>query len=145
MGSPVNGRCLYRFGDFALDAQTGELTRAGSKIPLREQPAQLLLALLEKPGELVTREQLIGRLWDPGTFVDFDRGLNKAVNHLREALGDSADQPRFIETLPRKGYRFVGQLASDAPPTEAPAADSPAKSRRPVWLYSTAGTPAFRA
>jgi len=138
MGSPVNGRRLYRFGDFALDAQTGELTRAGCKIPLREQPAQLLLALLEKPGELVTREQLIGRLWDPGTFVDFDRGLNKAVNHLREALGDSADQPRFIETLPRKGYRFVGQLASDAPPTEAPAADSPAKSRRPVWLYSTA-------
>jgi TolB-like protein/DNA-binding winged helix-turn-helix (wHTH) protein/Tfp pilus assembly protein PilF len=139
MGSPVNGRRLYRFGDFALDAQTGELTRAGRKIPLREQPAQLLLALLEKPGELVTREQLIGRLWDPGTFVDFDRGLNKAVNHLREALGDSADQPRFIETLPRKGYRFVGQLASEAPPAQAPAADSPAKSRHPVWMYATAG------
>src|SRR5258705_8430975 len=106
MGNPVNGRRLYRFGDFALDAQTAELTRAGNKIPLREQPAQLLLALLEKPGELVTREQLIGRLWDPGTFVDFDRGLNKAINHLREAPGDSADQPRFIETRPRKGYLF---------------------------------------
>lgn len=139
MGNPVPEPRLYRFGDFALDAQTAELTRGGNKIPLREQPAQLLLALLEKPGELVAREQLIGRLWEPGTFVDFDRGLNKAINHLREALGDSADQPRFIETLPRKGYRFVGQLASETPSSVTPALEPRAKSRHPLWMYGTAG------
>src|SRR5262249_61553090 len=76
MGTPVPARPIYRFGDFTLDARTGELVRNGMKLPLREQPLQLLLALLERPGELVTREQLIARLWEPGTFVDFDRGLN---------------------------------------------------------------------
>src|SRR5262249_57054332 len=91
---------VYHFADFAVDARTGELSHSGTRTPLRDQSLQLLLALLERPGELITREQLAGRLWPPGTFVDFDRGLNKVVNHLREALGDSAEQPRFIETLP---------------------------------------------
>ena len=112
MGNPVPGPRLYRLADFTLDAHTGELTRGGDKTRLREQPLQLLIALLERPGELVTREELSSRLWTPGTFVDFDRGLNKAINHLREALGDSAENPRFIETLPRKGYRFVGKVES---------------------------------
>jgi len=88
MGNPVPGPRLYRFGDCTLDAHTGEVSRGSSKVRLREQPLQLLIALLEQPGALVTREQLVARLWDPGTFVDFDRGLNKAVNHLRESLGD---------------------------------------------------------
>src|SRR6516162_7029948 len=96
---------VYRFGAFAVDARTGELTTDDRRTLLSEQPLQLLLALLDQPGELITREQLQKRLWPAGTFVDFDRGLNKAINHLRDALNDSADHPRFIETLPRKGYR----------------------------------------
>jgi TolB-like protein/DNA-binding winged helix-turn-helix (wHTH) protein/Tfp pilus assembly protein PilF len=101
---------IFHFGDFTLDAHTGELTRDGDRTRLREQPLQLLIALLEQPGELVAREQLIERVWTPGTYVDFDRGLNKAINHLREALGDSAENPQFIETLPRKGYRFIAKV-----------------------------------
>ena len=107
MGDSVPSPRVYQFGVFTLDARTGELTHNGSKTPLREQPLKLLLALLEQPGELVTREDLVSRLWPSRTFVDVDRGLNKAVNHLREVLGDSAEQPIFVETLPRKGYRFV--------------------------------------
>jgi TolB-like protein/DNA-binding winged helix-turn-helix (wHTH) protein len=137
MGNPVPEPRIYRFDDFLLDARTGELVRNGTKLALREQPLQLLLALLEQPGELVSREQLISRLWEPNTFVDFDRGLNKAVNHLREALGDSAEQPRFVETLPRKGYRFVGHLVEDEPsiPSLSLVPALPAtRTRRRVWL-----------
>jgi len=134
MGNPAPARPTYRFGDFLLDARTGELVRDGSKLPLRDQPVQLLLALLEKPGELVTREELISRLWEPGTFVDFDRGLNKAVNHLREALGDSAETPRFVETLPRKGYRFIGRLLEDQRVLQAPAPEPKPRKRRLYWL-----------
>lgn len=110
--SPPRPR-VYRFGAFELDSRTGELASNGNKAQLREQPLQLLLTLLEHPGELVTREVLVQRLWPAGTFVDFDRGLNKAVLHLRDALGDSAERPQFIETLPRKGYRFVAPVAHD--------------------------------
>jgi TolB-like protein/DNA-binding winged helix-turn-helix (wHTH) protein/Tfp pilus assembly protein PilF len=135
MGNPAPSQRAYRFGDFSLDARTGELARDGNKTPLREQPLQLLLALLEKPGELVSREELIGRLWEPGTFVDFDRGLNKAINHLRDALGDSAENPQFIETLPRKGYRFVGQVLGEEPSSAVAAtpAQSPLSKRR-LWI-----------
>ncbi|MGC2194429.1 MAG: winged helix-turn-helix domain-containing protein [Terriglobales bacterium] len=136
MGNAAPSPRLYYFGGFALDAHTGELRRNGSKSVLREQPLQLLLALLEQPGELVPREQLVSRLWPAGTFVDFDRGLNKAVNHLREALGDSAENPRFIETLPRKGYRFVGELAYEEPRSEPPASSTTAarsQGRVPLW------------
>src|SRR5262252_4927558 len=107
MGNGVGTVRVYHFGAFTVDARTGELTNAGRRVPLRDQSFQILVALLEKPGELITREELAGRLWPAGTYVDFDRGLNKAVNHLREALGDSAEQPRFIETFPRRGYRLV--------------------------------------
>lgn len=134
MGNPALARPTYRFGDFTLDTRTGELVRDGTRLPLRDQPLQLLLALLEQPGELVTREQLIGRLWEPGTFVDFDRGLNKAINHLREALGDSAEHPRFIETLPRKGYRFIGKLLEDPYPSEPATPHSPPAKRKMLWL-----------
>ena len=113
---------VFRFGTFTVDPRTGELTNAGQRTPLRDQPLQLLLALLERPGELVTREELTRRLWPADTFVDFDRGLNKAMNHLREALSDSADHPQFIETLPRKGYRFIAPVSPDAEGAE-PAAD----------------------
>jgi TolB-like protein len=98
---------LIGFGPFEVDTRSGELRRSGVRIRLQEQPFQILLILLEHAEEVVLREDLIGRLWSDNTFVDFDRGLNKAINRLREALGDSADKPRFIETLPQRGYRFL--------------------------------------
>ena len=98
------------FGEFKVDLDTAELSTKGHKSTLSDKPFQLLLALLERPGQLVTREELKQRLWISDTFVDFDLSLNKAVNRLREALGDSAGQPRFIETLPRRGYRFIAEL-----------------------------------
>src|SRR5262245_45621962 len=111
MGLGAHTAHKYRFGAFTVDARTGELSNSGRRTPLRDQPLQLLLALLEHPGDLVTREELTRRLWPADTFVDFDRGLNKAINHLREALSDSAEHPQFIETLPRKGYRFIAPVA----------------------------------
>src|SRR5262245_13680611 len=113
MGTAVETAHAYRFGAFTLDVRTGELTSSKGRTSLREQPLRLLLALVERPGQLVTREELTSRLWPSGVYVDFDRGLNKAVNHLRDVLGDSAEQPRFIETLPRKGYRFIAPVAAD--------------------------------
>jgi DNA-binding winged helix-turn-helix (wHTH) protein/tetratricopeptide (TPR) repeat protein len=102
---------IVRFGEFEVDLRTGELRADGRRIILQEKPFQILTALLERPGEMVAREELIKRLWPAGTFVDFDLGLNKAVNRLRESLNDSAEQPRFIETFPKRGYRFVGPVA----------------------------------
>jgi TolB-like protein/Tfp pilus assembly protein PilF len=96
-----------RFGIFDLDLQAGELRRSGVKVKLQEQPFRILAILLERPGEVITREQLRQRLWPPDTFVDFEHSINIAVKRLREALSDSADNPRFVETLPRRGYRFI--------------------------------------
>jgi eukaryotic-like serine/threonine-protein kinase len=96
-----------RFGIFEADLQAGELRKQGFKVKLQEQPFQVLVMLLERPGEVVTREELQRKLWPADTFVDFERGLNRAINKLREALVDDADSPRFIETLPRRGYRFL--------------------------------------
>ncbi len=103
-GSPI------RFGIFEVDLEAGELRKRGLRIKLREQPLQVLALLLEKPGQVVTREVLRNKLWPGGTFVDFEHGLNKAINRLREALGDEAGSPRFIETLPRRGYRFIAAI-----------------------------------
>src|SRR5918993_5826165 len=105
-----------RFGVFELDLNTGELRKAGARINLPEQPFQVLEALLDRPGELVTREELRQRLWPADTFVDFEQGLNAAVRRLRDALGDSADTPRFVETLPRRGYRFIAPVISPSVP-----------------------------
>src|SRR5580765_2786497 len=134
MGTAPHTVRVFRFGAFACDARTGELTNGGQRTPLRDQPLQLLLALLERPGELVTREELTRRLWPADTFVDFDRGLNKAINHLREALSDSADHPRFIETLPRKGYRFIAPVTPDADIEPVADAAPPARSKSRWWL-----------
>jgi len=95
------------FGMFELDVRAGELRKRGVKIKLQEQPLRILEMLLANPGQLVTREELRGRLWPPRTLVDFDHGLNKAINKLREALDDSAESPRFVETIPRRGYRMI--------------------------------------
>ena len=105
---------LLRFGAFELDLRARELRKEGVKVKLQEQPFQILAMLLEHQGQVVTREELRSRLWPSDTFVDFDLGLNKAINKLREALGDSADNPRFVETLPRRGYRFLTTLDSAA-------------------------------
>ena len=107
---------LVRFGAFELDLRTGELRKSGVRIHLSDQPCQVLRALLERPGDLITREELRQRLWAADTFVDFERGLNAAVRRLREALGDSADVPRFVETLPRRGYRFIAPVSRQPEP-----------------------------
>lgn len=101
-----------RFGEFELDQHSGELRRNGAKVRLQEQPLRILQILLEQPGKLVPREELQARVWPSDTFVDFDHGINNAVKRLREALSDLAETPRFIETLPRRGYRFIGGLES---------------------------------
>ncbi len=120
-----------RFGPFELDPRTGELHANGAHVVLSEQPLRLLLALLDRPGQLVTRDELRQRLWPDDTFVDFEHGLNAAVRRVRDALGDSADSPRYVETLPRRGYRFVAEIepgpvgaqeegADTRPPTTEP-------------------------
>jgi TolB-like protein/DNA-binding winged helix-turn-helix (wHTH) protein len=124
-----------RFGVFELDEHAGELRRSGRRVALQPQPLEILRALLERPGEVVTREELRRRVWKNGAYLDFDRSLNKAIVKLRDALGDDADSPRYIETLPRHGYRFIplphahvdaapreqGALTADMPQPEGPA------------------------
>jgi DNA-binding winged helix-turn-helix (wHTH) protein/Tol biopolymer transport system component len=105
-----NGTRSVRFGSFELDLRAGELRRNGSKVRLQEQPLQVLTVLLERPGEVVTREELQKKLWPADTFVDFDHSLNAAIRRLRDALGDSAENPRFVETVARRGYRFVAPV-----------------------------------
>src|SRR6202166_93579 len=105
---PANG--IFRFGAYEADPASGELRKSGIRLRVQEQPFQVLLVLLERPGEVVTREELRQRLWPADTFVDFDHSLNTVINKLREALSDSAANPRFIETLARRGYRFVAPV-----------------------------------
>jgi cholera toxin transcriptional activator len=97
----------YRFGIFEVDSTTGELRRNGVRVKLNSQPLQVLFMLLDRPGEMLTREEICRELWPDGTFVDYEHGVNSAVNRLREALGDKASNPRFVETLARRGYRFL--------------------------------------
>ena len=113
MSHPAHLPCLLRFGQYELDLRTAELYKEGKRIKLQEQPCQVLALLIERPGELVSREELRRTLWPDDTSVDFDHGVNIAINKLRDALGDSPEKPRFIETIPRRGYRFIA-------PVEAP-------------------------
>src|SRR6266436_6045882 len=105
---------IARFGIFELDLAAGELRKNGAKLRLQEQPFQVLALLLEHAGEVVTRDELRQKLWPADTFVDFDHSLNTAVNKLRELLGDSASSPRYIETLARRGYRFIAPVQNSA-------------------------------
>jgi len=133
---PAPARRSLRFSSFELDLHTGELRKAGVLVGLQEQSLKVLAELLERPGDLVTRDQLHQRLWPNGTFVDFEHGLNAVINRLREALGDSAESPRFIQTVPRRGYRFIAPLegavqasaAVPEPPTSA------LKERKRRWM-----------
>ncbi len=113
----TNARSIC-FGVYELDLKAGELRRQGVKVKLQEQPFQILLMLLERPGEVVTREEIQQKLWPADTFVDFEHGINAAVKRLREALGDSAENPRFVETLTRRGYRFIYPVAPVSPPAK---------------------------
>jgi DNA-binding winged helix-turn-helix (wHTH) protein len=113
---------LYRFGVFEADATLGELRRQGIRIKLNAQPFQVLVMLLDRPGELLTREEISRELWPDGTFVDYQHGVNSAVNRIREALGDTAGNPRFVETLARRGYRFIAPVARIAALDEVPPA-----------------------
>src|SRR5882757_8102433 len=110
MGTPATSARIVRFGIFEVDLNALELRKSGLRLKLPEQPFQILAILLEKPGEVVTRDELRNRLWQSDTFVDFDHGLNNAVMRLREVLGDSSDNPRFVETIPRRGYRFIAHV-----------------------------------
>src|SRR5712671_7244999 len=110
---------ILRVSTFELNLHTGELRQQGQKVKLQEQPLQVLAALLERPGELVTREELRSKLWPADTFVDFDHGLNAAIKRLRDALGESADAPVFIETLARRGYRFIAPVNGSSSPSAA--------------------------
>ncbi len=133
-----------RFGVYEVDLQAGELRRKGRKLKLQEQPFQVLALLLEHPGEVVTREALREKLWPADTFVEFDHSLNTAISKIREALGDLADNPRFVETLPRRGYRFIAPVEGlgQAPPAQAAPEVPTAPVRRarfqPAWLAALA-------
>lgn len=126
---------VIRFGVFELDTHSGELQKQGRKIRLEGQPVQVLMCLLETPGELVTREDLHRKLWPADTFVNFEHGLNAAVKRLRQALSDSAENPRFVETLPRRGYRFIAPVQTEN--EEEPKTVAPLRPRR-RWLVAVA-------
>jgi len=126
MSSPSPSSGVVRFDLFEVDLRAGELYKAGHKIRLQIQPFHALALLLERPGEVVTRQEFEKKLWPGDTFVDFDHSLNTAIKKLRQALGDDKKKPRFVETLPKRGYRFIGNLKHTAPqlPARAPASAS---------------------
>src|SRR5262249_21016443 len=119
---------ILRFSIFEVNLQTGELRRKGQKVKLQDQPFQVLAALMERPGEVVTREELRSKLWPADTFVDFDHSLNAAIKRLRDALGESAEKPIFIETMARRGYRFIGNVEAAVPISSRPT--------RWRWLFT---------
>src|SRR5689334_14937756 len=131
---PSSNPWRLRFGAFEVDDQAGELRKQGLKVRLAEQPFRVLAALLKRPGEVVTREDLRQKLWSGDTFVDFDHSLNNCINKLREALGDSAGNPRFIETAARRGYRFIAPVETVVEPTAVPAPiHEPVRWRPSSW------------
>src|SRR5271166_1238696 len=126
------GRRIFRFGAFEADTGSGELRKSGLRLRLQDQPFQVLIVLLERAGEVVTREELRSKLWPADTFVDFDHGLNTVINKLREALSDSAANPRFIETLAKRGYRLLVpvEVLADKP-GEPPLLKPPPVAKEP--------------
>jgi DNA-binding winged helix-turn-helix (wHTH) protein/Tfp pilus assembly protein PilF len=156
MNAPTRRGRLLRFSVFELDLDSRELFKQGRKLKMQGQPFEVLVALLDRPGEMVSREELKQKIWPSDTAGDFDQGLNRAINKVREALGDSAESPKFVETLPRRGYRFLGSLqeengaqpaASEPPPVPAPVQPSiPAQGlkgwpRQQNWLIAIAAAP----
>lgn len=138
-GMSGNGTRMIEFGVFEVDQRAGELRRNGARVKLQEQPFQILALLLERPGEVVTREELQTRLWPADTFVDFDHSLNAAVRRLRDALGDSAENPRFVETVARRGYRFLAPVHGLGPAVDAETSVRPSYPPRRWWIAAAAG------
>ena len=117
MATQPHASRTLRFDDFELDVRAGQLRRRGIRLRLSGQPLQVLGILLERAGDVMTREELQSQIWPADTFVDFDHGLHNAIARIREVLGDSAENPRYIETLPRRGYRYIGPVEdAQAPP-----------------------------
>ena len=145
MEEGIHLRVRLRFGVFELDPRAGELRKHGLRVRLQEQPFQVLAMLLEHPGEVLTREELQKKLWPADTFVDFDHGLNKAINKIREALSDSADSPRFVETVARRGYRFLAEVkvADSAPVRSQDLATEPHPVAEARDRLDLAGKPAM--
>jgi DNA-binding winged helix-turn-helix (wHTH) protein len=125
MPASIEPSPLLRFGVFELDRQNRELRKQGRRIRLQEQPFQVLAYLLERAGQAVTRDELRERLWPASVYVDFDHGLNNAIARLREALGDTATAPQYIETLPRLGYRFIHPVVNPQAAAGTPVRDNP--------------------
>ena len=130
MASQEHQRRIVRFGEFETIVDSGELFKNGLKVRLPEQPFQFLAMLLESPGEMVSRDELRRRLWPDDTYVDFDRSLNTAASKLRDALGDSAETPRYIQTVPKRGYRFIApiKLTDSVPPDTGAGKGKPKSS-----------------
>jgi DNA-binding winged helix-turn-helix (wHTH) protein len=131
MAAPHNNPRVVRFALFEVDLNAAELRKSGVKMRLQGQPFQVLTLLLERAGEVVTRDELQQKLWPSDTFVDFDHSLNTAINKVREVLGDSASSPRYVETLARRGYRFIAPLQTDAPASESPPPNQKLKPPAP--------------
>ena len=128
LGTPPG---LIRFGPFALDPTSRELRKHGSLVKLQPQQFAVLLLLTERAGQIVSREEIHQHIWGNDTFVDFERGINFSINQIRAALGDDADKPRYVETIPRRGYRFVAAIENDEPlTTDASGSESPMPGRR---------------
>src|SRR5215831_4382047 len=146
MASPAGQKTVFRFGLFEADPESGELLKQGEHLRLQDQPFRMLILLLQRPGEVISREELREKLWPGNTFVEFDNGLNVAVKKIRDALGDSAENPRFVETVPRRGYRFIAPVSirgkegvrpspePSAPPDSQSDRQTPAPARR-RWRY----------
>ena len=124
---------MIRFGTFQLDVEAGQLLRNGRVIRLKPQPFKLLALLVSRPGELVTREEIRQVLWGAETFVDFEQGVNTAIRQIRDAMGDEADRPVYIETVPKRGYRFIGPVESLQPP-DRPRPGTDLNLQKALWL-----------
>src|SRR5262250_2446880 len=131
MTEPTHTPITVRFGPFEISSDSGELRKSGVRVKVSGQAIQVLCMLLQDPGRLVTRDELQQKLWPGASFGDFDHGLNAAVNRLREVLGDSATEPKFIETVPRRGYRFIGNIETQ---DSAQAAERLERHARSLWL-----------
>lgn len=132
---PSTAREIRRFGPFELDIDAGELRRDGRRVKLQPQPFRLLLLLTSRPGSLITREEIRSDLWPEGTFVAFDQAVNFAIKQIRDAIGDSADRPVYLETVTRQGYRFVAPVAGDPPTSAAPPPAVPGTGTTTVRLH----------
>jgi DNA-binding winged helix-turn-helix (wHTH) protein len=127
---------IRRFGPFELDLDAAELRRDGRRIKVQPQPFRLLVLLTNRPGMLISREEIRTELWPEGTFVDFDQSVNFAVKQIRDAMGDSATRPLYLETVPRQGYRFVAPVESGAPPAPArsePTTGTTIRLQKAIW------------